>query len=671
MIVYDTETNKYSMIWVFLKEEVNHVFQISKFKDDRYSLFDFLKENQEEYYVGFNNLEFDYPILHNFIRYMNVNQSVSGRKLVADLYLESQKLIHSKVTKFNVIRNPYLKQIDLRRIHHLDNIAKATSLKEIMFNYRVENIIENPYHWELEMNEDQINETILYCINDVIATKKFLDKSLQEIDLRAGLSVKYNIDMSNFDGAKIGEQIILHDLRKKYGVDTNRKTPRTNIKLKDLIFPFINFKGQRFNLIYDWLSKQVINQIKGAFTELPLDKVKDLLPYCNNKTVKGKLKTLNIYHINDKIVPKPQLLEIDFGLGGLHASADTGIYEKTDKIKILDIDVSGFYPSLSQEWKFFPEHLTEKYCTILEELGLEREKYPKGSIENTGIKLSRNASYGKSNSQFSNLYDPFYTLKTTVNGQLLLCMLIEQLEDLTFTVQANTDGITVMYNIEDEKAVLNICKEWEIFSRMKLEYNYYSKMIILNVNNYLAFYENGSIKKKGSYFLTSPEIHQNFSKLIIPKALNAYFVDGIPVKKFIYLHEDLYDFFLRAKINRTDKLLAFSSDDTFYEEQHLCRYYVANEGYKFIKEMPPLPKKPDHIRHFEVEKEYLCMPANDLKDFDWGRMKNNINYDYYIRECEDIINKIENNVTQMQKADKRSRKKPTEIVTKREKKAKT
>ena len=56
--------------------------------------------------------------------------------------------------------------------------------------------------------------------------------------------------------------------------------------------------------------------------------------------------------------------------------------------------------------------------------------------------------------------------------------------------------------------------------------------------------------------------------------------------------------------------------------------------------MPPLPKKPDHIREINVNKNYLCYPINDLSIVDWEFTKNNINYDYYITQCEDIINKI-------------------------------
>ena len=44
-----------------------------------------------------------------------------------------------------------------------------------------------------------------------------------------------------------------------------------------------------------------------------------------------------------------------------------------------------------------------------------------------GFKLAANGSYGKSNSEDSFLYDPLYTMKTTVSGQILISMWIEKI----------------------------------------------------------------------------------------------------------------------------------------------------------------------------------------------------------------------------------------------------
>ena len=57
----------------------------------------------------------------------------------------------------------------------------------------------------------------------------------------------------------------------------------------------------------------------------------------------------------------------------------------------------------------------------------QRVRFPKGSPENAMLKLALNGVYGDSNNQYSVFYDPLYTMKTTLNGQLLLCLLAEKL----------------------------------------------------------------------------------------------------------------------------------------------------------------------------------------------------------------------------------------------------
>ena len=55
----------YNYLWI--KEKLS--FQISQRRDDKYELIEFLKviAKNEHIMVGFNNLQFDYPLLHWFI----------------------------------------------------------------------------------------------------------------------------------------------------------------------------------------------------------------------------------------------------------------------------------------------------------------------------------------------------------------------------------------------------------------------------------------------------------------------------------------------------------------------------------------------------------------------------------------------------------------------------
>ena len=90
----------------------------------------------------------------------------------------------------------------------------------------------------------------------------------------------------------------------------------------------------------------------------------------------------------------------------------------------------------------------------------------------------------KSNSEYSALYDPAYTMKTTVNGQLLLCMLserfMEEIPDCQM-IQINTDGMTVRVHKNYVEQMKSICRRWESLTGLELEDVMYSKMVIKDV----------------------------------------------------------------------------------------------------------------------------------------------------------------------------------------------
>jgi hypothetical protein len=279
----------------------------------------------------------------------------------------------------------------------------------------------------------------------------------------------------------------------------------------------------------------------------------------------------------------------------------------------------------------------EVFCDIYEEIYNQRQQYAKGSIENKGLKEALNASYGKSNSEYSPLFDPKYTMSITINGQLLICMLAEKFVDEVHNctiLQTNTDGITVKVPRSEEYKIMDICSRWEKLTKLELEYAYYRKMVIRDVNNYIAVNENDSIKRKGAYEYKR-ELHQNHSMLVVPKAIEAYYVNNMPVEEFIRNHKDIYDFFKRTKLNKLSYLLGVK-EETIHLNR-VTRYYIAKEGYELIKVMPPLKGKELNREH-HIEAGYFCIPLNVMLPLD--QIWNNINYDYYIAEANKIITAV-------------------------------
>ena len=245
-------------------------------------------------------------------------------------------------------------------------------------------------------------------------------------------------------------------------------------------------------------------------------------------------------------------IRLDIGLGGIHACIKEGKYESTKTRVIKDIDCAAYYPTAAVMYNFYPQHLGLTYVEVLIDNIAERNKYPKGTSINTGLKLANNGVYGKSKDKYSPMFDAAYTYSVTINCQLMLLKLIEDLFESIPSIrliQANTDGITVDMDRNHEDKFNHICKEWEVWSKMTLEYVTYQTMFIKDVSNYIAVTDKGKVKLKGVYELDK-EIYKNQSMRVVKLAVYNYLIKGIPIERTIKDHTNLFDFKKSIKINK-------------------------------------------------------------------------------------------------------------------------
>lgn len=254
----------------------------------------------------------------------------------------------------------------------------------------------------------------------------------------------------------------------------------------------------------------------------------------------------------------------------------------------------------------------------------------------------------KSNSEYSWLYDPLYTLKTTLAGQLSLVMLSEMLvlnvDDLTM-LQINTDGLTAIIPRTEKRKFYNLCKEWESITGLILEYQAYKQLIIRDVNNYIAESLNGYVKYKGAFktyseMIKDDEYHKSLSQMIVPEAIAKYFLEGIPVEETIMKCENIYDFCKTFNATHgwtceTINLVDESIDGNIHtvQRQKTNRYFISKNGETFRK------LKDDRIIEIEAGGTLVTIfntfeEKPSITDYD-------IDYDYYINECYKIIHKVD------------------------------
>lgn len=620
-------SNLFSYTGYCRQTKTYHQFVIHKLRNDYDELMIHLFRDKL-IQIGYNNENYDYPLLHHLIRHYHEYKHLPAQEITANLYRKSQEIIENQ---FSAIGdwNKKITQIDLFKVWHYDNRAKLTSLKSLEVAMNLPIVEDMPFHhthWITTL--DEIDQILVYNAHDVEATNEFLNitlgqtenslyKGKNKIELRQMVQKKYGLSCINYNDIKLGTELILklycNKLRRDPKEVRQLRTHRKKIDLGDCIPTWCNFESK---------------ELKGLVT-----KFKSTTVY--NGELKGALSYSVVY----------KGIKLDFGVGGCHACIKPGVYEADSEYIILDIDADALYPSLAIQSGAYPEHLGPRFLDIYDgeivSVRLAEKKKPKKERDFViveGFKLAANGFYGKSNSEDSYAYDPLYTLKTTISGQIMISMWIEKLHKAITNLeilQVNTDGLTLRFKRSDYQKAVDVTTEMTNITGLTYEFNEYVKMVIRDVNNYSAQYAiDSKIKHKGAFEIDK-ELHKDPSMRIVPIALSEYFFNGIPVGETIRKHTNIYDFCLRLKVDSrfnaewhylTDKIEIKKLSKT-------TRYFVSNHGGALYKRSVG-ENKMIGVCVGVITTLFNRYEPKKMSDYD-------INYNFYIKECNKLINQIE------------------------------
>lgn len=604
---YDLETLRDFFCGVFKNGDDIRIFEISYRKNDIKELIEFLKHECQGL-IGYNNISFDSQI----IQYIWYKQQIITAEQIAQF---AQKVINSQWPIFKE-EDLIIPNLDIYKILHLDNKNRMVGLKWCQFMTDWPNVEDMPFnHNNKVVTDDQANLIIDYCINDVASTEYLVKKNEKEIELRIKLSEKYNINFMNCSNSKIGSELMLKLYCERTGknpsVIRTMRTQRPFINCRDVIFPYIKFDCRAFQSVLDTYSEL---NIKG-FTEF----------------------AYSVIHKNFKF---------DYGLGGIHGSLENTIINTEDDWLIIDADVASLYPSIAVVNNLYPEHLGLEFAQIygdeIVKVRLaEKAKGKEGDqVIVAGYKEAANSVYGKSNDNYSWLKDYRYTLATTINGQLMITMLAEKIMNIPDSqlIQINTDGLTILIKSKYQDLYYQFCKEWENITRLTLEYAYYDRMMIRDVNNYIAVYTNGKTKCKGAFEFENLPLHKNKSELIVRKAIFNWFTQGIPVEETINNANNILDFCVGARVKRDAKFLYLDKNGQEYNLPRTIRYFISTSGVIIKKRF-----NDGRIQFLNVNPQrgkawYQTLlnkyESTDIKQY-------NVNFAYYIKMAKEEINKFQ------------------------------
>ena len=598
--VYDVEVFINIFHVTILNTENNELykFEVSDRTNQIQELVSFFLNNAV-YFVGYNNIHYDNPIINYCIKYFctgkydaeticksifNLSRTITSRE---DNNLQLWK-------EYKYANN--FKTLDLLTM--LFSQALRVSLKEMQVTMHFKNVEEFVTDWDKPLSPDRYDDMILYNINDVMSTSELLDRSKSLISLRLSIQKEYNINVLSKDGVGIGTEI----LKQKYLQLTNKtwddikdlRSPMDYIPLRDVILPQISYTTPILQSLLERLKMAVVSPgRKGLEETFILDGTK-----------------------------------ISVGVGGIHSKNEPEIIIPKDDELLLDTDAASLYPSLLIEYGFVPPHLGKEFLQVYSNIRTERieAKHNGNKDKNETLKLALNAVTGNYQNEYSWLYSPFAVMQIRMNGQLLLLKLAEMLIAIGCRIiQYNTDGLFLICKKDKKEEYDKVIKEFEQFSRLTMETEEFKGLYQLAINDYFAVTKNGTIKEKGC-FITSTKLGKGLTPKIIPKAVINFFINGTPIEETIKSCVDIRDFLMSEKTGKQ-----WNVEYMNMPQQRINRFYASTNGGYLWK------WKTDNIT-----KQYQNMLAASgvtlLNKLDNLSTENrNINYRYYIYEAYKLL----------------------------------
>jgi hypothetical protein len=381
------------------------------------------------------------------------------------------------------------------------------------------------------LTPDQMELIKTYCINDLDTTIQLFERIRPQMDLRVAMSKQYGLDLMSKSDAQIAEAVIVSELgRGKVKPPHYGRAERFRYAVPG----FVHFESENLQAVLEFIRKHEFSLDGRGAMKLPAE----LAPTA--KTKKSPVSRTAI-KIGDGLY--------QIGIGGLHSTESAQTVEPGNGERLIDQDVTSYYPSIILNQGLYPVQLGPQFLDVYRSIVARRIAAKKAGDKTTAesLKIVINGSFGKFGNQFSALYSPQLLIQVTLTGQLALLMLIESLTIAGCrVVSANTDGITAIVPHACMDAYDDVLTNWQAVTGFNLEGTEYRAMLSRDVNNYIALKNNGQIKSIGVFAAES--LKKNPDMAIIPNAVKRFIADGVPIAETIKGCTDIRQFVAVRKV---------------------------------------------------------------------------------------------------------------------------
>lgn len=573
LFTYDFEVYEFDWTVTFKNLQTSELIYI---ENDLHKLKTFTNDNANSVFIGFNNFMYDKYIWDILLEDKN------------PIYFNNQ-LINEKKKPWNIHRlKNKLIQYDVYR-----DLPDRASLKVIEGNLGLM-IKESNISFDInrQLTSSELLENKLYNEHDVNATSIIFNNRLSTFKSKLLLLTTFKFHLSNIEKTIAQIAALILNAKKsdvwKTEIEYNGKTYID----KDFYIPPDNLQISKYKNIVEKFGNDIPDNFE-SFSE----------------------NICGVEHI--------------FGLGGLHGAEKNKYYEGD----IIIADFLSYYPSLMILYNYMSRGVSQDGLDTFLKIYFDRLDYKANGITDLAdaFKLVVNIVYGCLGSQYNNLFDPRMRKAVCISGQLFLVDLLEKLEPLliqngkSYFIQSNTDGIMFERppHISREE-FLNIIKDFENRTGLKMDITFGKRMWQKDVNNYIFEKENGELKYKGAITKDGDLLFN--SNIIINEAVKQYIVYGIKPDEYIRQTHPLIKFQIIAKGGHQYSGFYHFSYGRYFEIQKVNRVFASND-----KNNGTLYKKKDDNLTYEkiASLPENCIIYNDditkLNNYDM-----NIDFQYYI-----------------------------------------
>lgn len=316
VFVYDIECfpNLFTVAIKNTESGVAKCFELSSRKNDILEICKIF-QNKKIIFCGYNVIHYDAVLIHYILTNINdlVNQHVLDTcyilKKVSDELIEIKDWKFSSYSKYKYMN--LFESLDLLTMMFSNKLR--VGLKELQVTMQYPNVQEYDGDFNSYVPENEIDNAILYNLNDINSTEELLNRLKKDIDLRLSIEEEYGINALNKDGVNLGMEILKHRYLEETGLSwkdiRDLRSPCNKVCLNDIIFPFIEFK-----------------------TKVLQDLLVDLKEQCidpNDNSFERKFIIGGVAHT--------------YSLGGIHSINKPEMFEPKENQLLIDVDVALIY----------------------------------------------------------------------------------------------------------------------------------------------------------------------------------------------------------------------------------------------------------------------------------------------------------------------------------------